>query len=116
MRSSLVSGFVFLWMISLWPAAHFIADNFDDVADYDFDGTLGIFLVSAVIPSIASAIGSLLWLLKRQRAAVLVLFGAACLNPLLFCFGAALPVMLQFLEEDDALNKSLMTEAGFVAK
>jgi len=24
--------------------------------------------------------------------------------------------MLQFLEEDDALNKSLMTEAGFVAK
>jgi len=24
--------------------------------------------------------------------------------------------MLKFLEEDDALNKSLMTEAGFVAK
>jgi hypothetical protein len=24
--------------------------------------------------------------------------------------------MLRFLEEDDALNKSLMTEAGFVAK
>jgi putative tricarboxylic transport membrane protein len=24
--------------------------------------------------------------------------------------------MVQFLEEDDALNKSLMTEAGFVAK
>jgi hypothetical protein len=24
--------------------------------------------------------------------------------------------LLKFLEEDDALNKSLMTEAGFVAK
>jgi putative tricarboxylic transport membrane protein len=24
--------------------------------------------------------------------------------------------MLKFLEEDDALNKSLMTDAGFVAK
>jgi putative tricarboxylic transport membrane protein len=24
--------------------------------------------------------------------------------------------MLKFLEEDDALNKSLMTEAGFVSK
>ena len=24
--------------------------------------------------------------------------------------------MLRFLEEDDALNKSLMTDAGFVAK
>jgi len=26
------------------------------------------------------------------------------------------PDMLKFLEEDEALNKSLMTEAGFVAQ
>jgi tripartite-type tricarboxylate transporter receptor subunit TctC len=26
------------------------------------------------------------------------------------------PEMMKFLEEDDALNKSLMTEAGFVAQ
>ena len=26
------------------------------------------------------------------------------------------PEMMEFLEEDDALNKALMTEAGFVAK
>jgi len=107
-------------MISLWPAAHFIADNFDDVADYDFDGTLGIFLVSAVIPSIASAIGSLLWLLKRQRAAVLVLFGAACLNPLLFCFGAALPVMVKLwaaagLRHGMAASYALLCLSAFLA-
>jgi hypothetical protein len=95
LKSSLVCGFVFLWTLSLWPAAHFIADNFSDVADYDFDGTAGIFLVSAFIPSIASAIASLLWLSKRQRGALLILFGAACLNPLLFCFGAALPLMVK---------------------
>jgi hypothetical protein len=89
-RYSLACGFVFLWMLSLWPAAHFIAGNFNDVADYNFDGTPGIFLVSAFVPSVASAIGSLLWLLNRRRAALLILFGAASLNPLLFCFSAVM--------------------------
>lgn len=81
-------GLAFVWLLSLWPAIYFIADNFDDVAAYRFDGTLQILSVSATVPLLASVVGLALWFRKKDRATQLVLFGAASLNPLLFCYSA----------------------------
>jgi hypothetical protein len=86
LQTDLARGLAFLWLLSFWPAAYFIAGNFDQIADYDFEGVTGILLVSAAIPAVASLLAAIIWLSGRPRAAAIVLFAAAGLNPLLFCF------------------------------
>ena len=86
MKTDLARGLAFLWLLSLWPAAYFVAGNFDQIADYDFEGVTGILLVSAAVPVAASLLAAALWSLRKRRAAIVVLFASAGLNPLLFCF------------------------------
>ena len=86
MKTDLARGLAFLWLLSFWPAAYFVAGNFDQIADYNFEGVTGILLVSAAIPTAASFLAAIIWLFGQQRAAAVVLFASAGLNPLLFCF------------------------------
>src|ERR1700685_615091 len=86
MKTDLARGLAFLWLLSLWPAAYFVAGNFDQIADYDFEGVTGILLVSAAVPVAASLLAAALWLSRKRRAAIVALFASAGLNPLLFCF------------------------------
>jgi hypothetical protein len=86
LQTDLARGFAFLWLLAFWPAAYFVAGNFDQIADYSFEGVTAILLVSAAIPAAASLLAAGIWSLGRQRAAVIVLFASAALNPLLFCF------------------------------
>ncbi len=86
MKTDLARGLAFLWLLSFWPAAYFVAGNFDQIADYGFEGVTGILLVSAAVPVAASLLAAAIWWLGKQRAAVIVLFAAASLNPMLFCF------------------------------
>ena len=86
LQTELARGLAFLWLLSFWPAAYFVAGNFDQIADYNFEGVSGILLVSAVVPAVASLLAVLIWLSGKPRAAASVLFASAGLNPLLLCF------------------------------
>jgi hypothetical protein len=95
MRTDLARGLAFLWLLAFWPAAYFIAGNFDQIADYHFEGVAGILLVCAAIPVAASLLAAAIRLLGKPRAASIVLFASASLNPLLFCFKSFEQVLLK---------------------
>ena len=49
MKTDLARALALLWLLSFWPAAYFVAGNFDQIADYNFEGVGGILSVSAAI-------------------------------------------------------------------
>lgn len=86
LQTDLARGLAFLWLLAFWPAAYFVAGNFDQIADYNFEGVTAIVLVSVAIPAAASLLATAIRLSGKPRAAVMLLFACAALNPVLFCF------------------------------
>jgi hypothetical protein len=95
LRADLIRGLLFLWSLSLWPPAYFVESNFNEIANYAFEGLPGILFVSALLPSLASLVALALWWSGREGAALFTLFGSASLNPLLFCFSDLEAMMVE---------------------